>query len=96
MVKRLRLKEHLSVAELERHYRQAGDPVARSQWQILWLLARGEPTAAVVAATGYSATWLYQIVRRYNAGGADGVGDRRHRNPGAAPLLDAATRVLSR
>jgi len=90
MVKRLRLKGHLNVAELERAYRGAGDPVARSQWQILWLLARGEPTAAVVAATGYSATWLYQIVRRYNAEGATGVGDRRHRNPGAAPLLDEA------
>jgi len=89
MVKRLRLKEHLSVAERERHYRRAGDPVARSQRQILWRLARGAATAAVSAATGYSATWIYRIVRRYNAGGPDGVGDRRHRNPGAVPLLDA-------
>jgi len=93
MVKRLTLQAHLNVAELERAYRGAGDPVARSQWQILWLLARGEPTAAVVAATGYSATWLYQIVRRYNADGAAGVGDRRRQNPGATPLLDAAGQV---
>jgi transposase len=90
MVKWLRLKDHLGTDELARRYRGAGDPVARSQWQILWLLARGEPTPAVVAATGYSPTWIYQIVRRYNAEGAAGVGDRRHRNPGAAPLLDAA------
>lgn len=90
MVKRLRLKDHLHVAELERAYRRAGDPVARSQWQILWLLTRGEATAAAVAATGYPATWIYQIVQRYNAEGAAGIGDRRHGNPGAAPLLAAA------
>ena len=90
MVKRLTLKPHLDVDEMERRYRGAADPVARSQWQILWLVARGQPTPAVVAATGYSPTWIYQIVRRYNAGGAAGVGDRRRQNPGAAPLLDAA------
>jgi transposase len=90
MVKRLTLQAHPHTDELERHYREARDPVARSQWQILWLLARGEATAAVAAATGYSPTWIYQIVRRYNADGPGGVGDRRHRNPGAAPLLDAA------
>lgn len=90
MVKRLRLTNHLDLDEIERRYRRAGDPVARSQWQILWLLARGEATAAVVAATGYSATWIYAIVRRYNAEGAAGIGDRRRRNPGAAPLLDVA------
>jgi transposase len=96
MVKRLTLKGHLTVDELERAYRRATDAVARSQWQILWLLARGEATAAVAAATGYSATWIYEVVRRYNADGADGVGDRRHRNPGAAPLLDAAGQAALR
>lgn len=68
-------------------YRQSRDPVERSQWQILWRLARGEPTASVAAGTGYSATWIYAVVRRYNAAGAAGVGDRRHANPGAVPLL---------
>jgi transposase len=89
MVKRLALKAHLDVDELGRRYRATRDPVARSQWQILWLVARGEPTAAVGASTGYSPTWIYAIVRRYNAAGAAGVGDRRRRNPGAAPLLAA-------
>ncbi len=42
MVKRLRLKEHLKVDAIAQRYRGAGDPVARSQWQILWLLARGD------------------------------------------------------
>jgi transposase len=96
MVKRLTLKAHLDTGELERRYRGSDDPVARSQWQILWLLARGEPTAAVAASTGYSPTWIYAVVRRYNAEGAAGVGDRRHRNPGAAPLLAPDQRVALR
>src|SRR5947207_12161432 len=90
MARRLTLADHLSLGEIEQQYRTARDPVARSQWQVLWLVARGEPTAAVARATGYSATWIYQIVRRYNADGAAGVGDRRRGNPGAAPLLTGA------
>ena len=90
MARRLKLQDHLGPAEIEQQYRRARDPVARSQWHILWLLAQGRPTAAVVAATGYSATWIYEIARRYNADGPAGVGDRRRGNPGAAPLLAAA------
>ncbi len=90
MVRRLTLTDHLGLAEIEQQYRTARDPVARSQWHILWLLAQGRPTAAVAAATGYSATWIYEIVRRYNTDGPAGVGDRRRRNPGAAPLLTGA------
>ncbi len=90
MARRLTLQDHLAPAELERRYRGARDPVARSQWHILWLLARGESTAAVAEVTGYSTTWIYAIVRRYNAAGPAGVGDRRRGNPGAGPLLTAA------
>ena len=81
---------HLPVAELERRYRAAADPVARSHWQIVWLLARGSPTAAVADATGYSENWVREIARRYRAGGPGGLGDRRHGNPGGAPLLAPA------
>ncbi|MFN8592054.1 MAG: helix-turn-helix domain-containing protein [Thermomicrobiales bacterium] len=80
---------HLPVDELDRRYRRAKDPVARSQWQIVWLLARGDPTAAVAASTGYSATWIREVARRYREEGPGGIGDRRHANPGAPPLLDA-------
>ena len=78
---------HLTIADLEQRYRQAGDPVARSQWQILWLLAGGLPTAEVARVTGYSVRWVQEIARRYRAGPA-AIGDRRHSNPGAAPLLN--------
>lgn len=61
--------------------------MARSQWQMLWLLAKGTPTAQVAATTGYTVRWVQEIARRYRAGPA-AIGDRRHGNPGAAPLLD--------
>ena len=89
-MRRLTLVPHLAVDVLERQYRTATDPVARSHWQIIWLLAQGYPTATVSHMMGYSTTWLYTIVRRYNQQGAAGMGDRRHRNPGGTPLLSPA------
>ncbi|MDP9355025.1 MAG: winged helix-turn-helix domain-containing protein [Chloroflexota bacterium] len=87
MARALLIPSPLPVADLERRYRRARDPVARSHWQIIWLLARGEPTAAVAGATGYSVNWVREVAKRYRDGGPDALGDRRHANPGAAPLL---------
>ena len=41
---------------------------------------------------GYSGKWVREIERRYEAGGVDALGDRRHGNPGAKEraLLDEA------
>jgi transposase len=87
-MRRLRLTPHLHLAELEARYRGASDPVARSHWHILWrLLAQGQSIQEVVCNTGYSATWIATIARRYNAEGPSGVGDRRHANPGRMMLL---------
>jgi transposase len=83
----------LSVEELERRYRAAGDPVARSQWQIVWLLALGEPSERVRAVTGYSLTWVRTVARRYNAGAEQGIGDRRHANRGGTRLLTSEQMV---
>jgi transposase len=88
MARRLRLPPHLPLRELEQRYRRATDPVARSQWQMLWLLSSGTPTAEVARVTGYSINWVREIARRYREEGPTGIGDRRHTNPGAAPLLN--------
>ena len=88
-MRRLIIPPHLTVDELEQRYRRATDPVARSQWQIVWLLSRGTPTAEVGCVTGYSVNWVREIARRYREDGPTGMGDRRHGNPGAAPLLNA-------
>ena len=86
----LKLPPHLPVDELERRYRRARDPVERSHWQIVWLVARRTRTAEVARATGYSVTWIREVARRYRAGGPAALGDRRHANPGAPPLLSPA------
>jgi transposase len=95
-MRRLTIPPHLAVDELEQRYRRATDAVARSQWQMVWLLAGGAPTAEVARVTGYSVNWVREIARRYREEGPAGVGDRRHGNPGAAPLLDAAQQAALR
>jgi transposase len=87
MPKHIVLKPHLELDELEQRYRRAQEGVLRTHYQIIWLLAQGQLTRDVAAATGYSRTWIQEIARRYNAQGAAGLGDQRRRNPGAAPLL---------
>lgn len=86
---RLKIAPHQSLEELEQHYRQAEDGVARSQWQIIWLLASGRPSAEVAAITGYSLDWVRKLAQRYNEHGPAGMGDGRHRNPGRALSLSA-------
>jgi hypothetical protein len=44
----------------------------------------------VATVTGYSPSWISTIVWRDNDHAIAGLGDRRHDNPGAAPLLDVA------
>lgn len=90
MARPLVVPPHLPLDELERRYRGARDPVLRSHLQIVWLLARGEPVAGVSRATGYHPNWVREVAKRYRGGGPGALGDRRHANPGGAPLLDGA------
>lgn len=88
MPKRITIAPHLSVEELEQRYRKAKDPLLRSHYQIIWLLALGRRTEEVAAITGYSRNWIYELVWGYNRVGPETLGDGRHHNPGAKPLLD--------
>ncbi len=93
MPTRLSIYGHLSVNDVERRYRGAKDPVARSHWHIIWLLAQGRASEQVAIVTGYSVNWIRTLARRYNQHGSMGLGDRRHHNPGATGLLSAAQRA---
>ncbi len=83
MPKTIKLEPHLDSEELENRYRKAHDPVARSHYQIVWLISEGKTTREVIEVTGYSRGWVQQLARRYNTGGPEALGDRRHHNPGA-------------
>lgn len=83
----------LSPDELEQVYRKADDGVARSQWQIIWLISTGKSVREVTEVTGYSPGWIRQIARRYNADGEAAIGDQRHKNKGGQPLLNQELRA---
>ena len=90
MPRRATVAPHLPVADLEGRYRQAHDPVERTHWQIIWLVANGHPIPEVASLVGYTANWVRVLVRRYNADGPAGLADRRQHNRGQPPLLSPA------
>src|SRR5690348_1662851 len=90
MARSIQLEPHLSTDELGTRCRRSKDPVERSHWQFLWLLARGFTAKGIARITGYFAYWIGQIARRYNALGPDGVKDQRRLKRQGRPLLTAA------
>jgi hypothetical protein len=94
MPKRISIEPHLSLDELYRRYRQATTTVERSHYQIVWLLASGSSTGEVAEVTGYNRQWIYELVWGYNRIGPESLGDGRHSNRGAEPLLDEFQQAL--
>src|SRR5258707_4597320 len=90
MARRISLEPHLTGEELQGRYRSTTDPVERSRWHFLWLLARGLTATVIASITGYSAYWICRIARRYNQHGPEGVKDLRHQSRPIIPLLSAA------
>jgi hypothetical protein len=88
MPKRIEIAPHLNLEELEHRYRQAQDGVERSHYSIIWLLAQGKLTEEVAELTSSSRSWIYAWVWGYHRNGAEALGDQRHHNPGAQPLLN--------
>lgn len=96
MPRLLTVTAHLPIVDLEHRYRACRDPVERSRWQMVWLVAAGHRVPEVATLMGYTANWVREIVRRYNAAGPAGIVDRRHANPGQPPLLTPALREALR
>jgi Homeodomain-like domain len=90
MARRISLAPHLTIEELGRRCRSTKDPVERSRWHFLWLLARGLTAKVIAGITGYSAYWIGHIAQRYNERGPEGVKDRRHHARPGSLLLTAA------
>jgi transposase len=90
MARRISLEPHLTIEELEGRYRSTKDPVERSRWHFLWLLARGLTATVIASISGYSAYWIGRIARRYNQHGPAGVKDLRHQSRPSTPLLSGS------
>ncbi len=87
-----RSSEESESRRLEGLYRKAADPVLRTHLLMVWRVSLGDPIGEVARMVGYSRKWTTEIVRRYESGEAEALGDRRHGNPGAKEraLLDEA------
>src|SRR3712207_1391488 len=88
-----RIVEHLPVEELEARYRAARDVTEARHFQAIWLLAQGRTFLEVAEVLAFVPRWVEELAARYNALGADALGDRRRRNGRTATLLTGA--VLS-
>jgi hypothetical protein len=79
--------DHLSVEELEERYVGCQDATASRHFQVIWLLARGHTVSQVSATTAFGERWIEQLPARYNAEGAESLGDLRRRNGASATIL---------
>lgn len=87
-----RNSEQSESRRLESLYRKATDPVLRTHLLMVWRMSVGDSVGEVAEMVGYSRKWTTEIKRRYESGGVEALGDRRHGNPGAKQraLLDEA------
>jgi len=87
-----RSSQELESERLEKLYRKASDPVLRTHLLMVWRISVGDSLGEVAEMVGYSKKWTTEIARRYEHGGVEALGDRRHSNPGAKQraLLDEA------
>jgi transposase len=85
-----RCLEESESTRLEGLYRKASDPVLRTHLLMVWRMSLGDSVGEVARMVGYSEKWTREIARRYEEQGVEGLGDRRHGNPGAKEraLLD--------
>ena len=82
--------ERSESSRLEALYRKATDPVLRTHLLMVWRISLGDSVGEVARTVGYSQKWTKEIARRYESEGVEGLGGRRHANPGAKEraLLD--------
>ena len=80
------INPHLSTAELETRYETAPDPIAKSHFQALWLLSRGYDIDETAEILSFSTRWVRILIKRYNEGGPDRLGDQRASN-GTEPTI---------
>ena len=80
------IRQHLSSAELEARYKNAVDPIGKSNFHALWLLSSGYEVDEVAELLSFSSRWVRALIKRYNEGGARALGDQRIHN-GTKPTI---------
>lgn len=80
------IKPHLSAAGLEQRYKTATEPIAKSHFHALWLLSQGYGIDETAEILSFSTRWVRILIKRYNAGGPERLGDQRVNN-GTEPTI---------
>lgn len=83
----LRITPHLSSDALRARLLAARDPALHRHLQVIHLASQGRGSAEIAEVSGYSVVWVRKLVRRYNEGGPEALGDGRRHNPGQPRLL---------
>ena len=78
---------HVSAAELEHRYKTASEPIAKSHFHALWLVTRGYSIDQVADLLSFSPRWVRILIKRYNEGGPERLGDQRAHNGTEAKIL---------
>ena len=81
------IKSHLPAVELEHRYKTASEAIAKSHFHALWLLARGYSIDQVAGLLSFSTRWVRILIKRYNEGGPERLGDQRAHNGTEAKIL---------
>ena len=92
------IKAHLPSCELEARYKGAAEPIAKSHFHALWLLSLGYEVDEIAELLSFSPRWVRALIKRYNEGGAEALGDQRIHN-GTKPTIltpDALTALRER
>jgi hypothetical protein len=89
------IEPHLSTAELEARYKTASEPIAKSHFHALWLLSSGCDRAEVAEILSFSTRWVIELIKRYNEGDPERLGDQRAKN-GTKPTIDPHARGAGR
>ena len=80
------INAHLSSVELEARYKAADDAIAKSHFHAVWLLSSGYEVEEVAELLSFSPRWVRELLRRYNEGGPERLGDQRVHD-GSEPVL---------
>jgi len=83
----MKIEEYNTIDELRMLYRATKDPSELRHVQIILFLRMEKSIEEVQDLTGFSASWIREIVSRYHIGGFNLLGDWRRHNPGQPKRL---------
>ncbi len=79
MPERAKLKDHLTSAELQRHYLRCQHLADRTRWHALWLVSLGKSGNEAARLVGRSSGWVSELVRAYNERGVEAAVTRKRK-----------------